>query len=151
MPRSAEIFTVTSGDDDLVIANDVGGSAPGVSREIILHPGWAPQIQRNCQKCEYITPPVTRVLGTGNAVQRFELIVARYFSSLGAAIEFKATHESTIPRIGGLVLSYSYGGLQLVSLGAFENVNINPGASFAIRVVTHYQWCGTPFVEPEAE
>lgn len=151
MPRSAEIFSLGSGTNAVIIANDVAGSAPGVEREIILHPGPAPQIQRACQIAPYINPPFTRVIGMGNAVQRFELLVVRYFESLAAAVEFRDTHESTIPRTGVLTLSHSFGGLLTVSLGAFEHVNINPSASFSLRVQHHYHWCGTPFAVPEAE
>lgn len=147
-----EQFSITDADGERAyIADDVNGTGQGVVREIILHPGPAPQVQRAGQTAQYLDAATARAWGQGNRIQRFELIVLRVFESLGAAIEFKDTHEAGIPALGELTLTHSFGSLLVESTGYFEQVNVNPSESFGLRVQHHYHWVGTPFEQPVAE
>lgn len=146
MARVAEQFSVVDEDDRRVtIADDVTPTAPGVSREIILHPGWAPQVARSGETAKYLNGPMGRAWGTGGRLMSIELIVVRYFTTLAGAIAFKGSHERKVPALGELTLEYAFGSTRLESTGYFSDIDINAGESFSLRVQTHYRWTGTPF------
>lgn len=148
MARTPEQFSLVVGSTEIFIADDVNGSAPGVTREILLFPGWAPQVTREVQVSRYLDQSLPRAFSHGNRLLQFELIVARTFSSLAYAISFRATAESGLPTSGEQTLNFTFGQLRGYSLGALAAVNIDAAASYGLRVQTVYRWIGQPFLFP---
>lgn len=148
MARTPEQFSLTVGATEIFIADDVNGSAPGVDREILLYPGWAPQISREVQVSRYLDQALPRAFGHGNRLLQFELVVLRTFRTLAAAVAFRATAESGLPSEGEQTLNYTFGQLRAYSLGALAGVNIDAAASYGLRVQTVYRWTGQPFLFP---
>lgn len=148
MARTPEQFSLTYGTAEIFLADDVNGSAPGVTREIILFPGWAPQITREVQVSRYLDAALPRAFAHGNRLLQFDLTVARTFESLAKAVAFRATAEAGLPTSGEQTLNYVFGNLRGYSLGALAAVNIDPANSFGLRVQTLYRWVGQPFIFP---